>query len=197
MPDMPDDPPGQLKIAWTRLSRVVSHALRHEPWLYELELDAEGWAPVESLLAALRQERPEWSRLTPADLATMIEQASKRRYELQGNRVRAFYGHSLPGRLHRTPSAPPDVLYHGTSPLDLPAILSQGLCPMARQYVHLSRDLDTAREVGRRKALNPVLLTIDARRADEQGVRFYLGNEKVWLADSVPPEFLAPLAPAR
>jgi RNA:NAD 2'-phosphotransferase (TPT1/KptA family) len=23
------------------LSRAVSHALRHEPWLYELELDAE------------------------------------------------------------------------------------------------------------------------------------------------------------
>ena len=25
------------------LSRVVSHALRHEPWLYELELDEDGW----------------------------------------------------------------------------------------------------------------------------------------------------------
>jgi putative RNA 2'-phosphotransferase len=25
------------------LSKVVSHALRHEPWLYELELDEEGW----------------------------------------------------------------------------------------------------------------------------------------------------------
>lgn len=26
-----------------KLSRAVSHALRHEPWLYELELDGEGW----------------------------------------------------------------------------------------------------------------------------------------------------------
>jgi putative RNA 2'-phosphotransferase len=35
------------------LGRVLSHALRHEPWLYELELDADGWVAV----AALREER--------------------------------------------------------------------------------------------------------------------------------------------
>ena len=28
------------------LSRAVSHALRHQPWLYELELDDEGWVQV-------------------------------------------------------------------------------------------------------------------------------------------------------
>jgi putative RNA 2'-phosphotransferase len=28
------------------LSEVFSHALRHEPWLYELELDDEGWASL-------------------------------------------------------------------------------------------------------------------------------------------------------
>ncbi|NTW40943.1 MAG: RNA 2'-phosphotransferase, partial [Cellulomonadaceae bacterium] len=36
------------------LSRVVSHALRHEPWLYELELDEAGWVSVQSLVEALR-----------------------------------------------------------------------------------------------------------------------------------------------
>lgn len=37
-----------------KLSRAVSHALRHEPWLYELELDGEGWTSVDDLLQALR-----------------------------------------------------------------------------------------------------------------------------------------------
>ncbi|WP_276202955.1 hypothetical protein [Jiangella muralis] len=37
------------------LTRVVSHALRYEPWLYELELDDESWAPVDQLLATLRE----------------------------------------------------------------------------------------------------------------------------------------------
>ena len=33
---------------WADLSEAVSHALRHEPWLYELELDDAGWAPVDA-----------------------------------------------------------------------------------------------------------------------------------------------------
>lgn len=29
-----------------KVSKVVAHALRHEPWRYELELDEAGWVPV-------------------------------------------------------------------------------------------------------------------------------------------------------
>jgi putative RNA 2'-phosphotransferase len=57
---------------WAELSRAVSHALRHEPWLYELELDDEGWAPVDALVTALSQE-PRWRALSRAQLETMIE----------------------------------------------------------------------------------------------------------------------------
>jgi hypothetical protein len=42
----------------SNLSRAVSHALRHEPWFYELELDAEGWASVDDVVAGLRSEKP-------------------------------------------------------------------------------------------------------------------------------------------
>ena len=51
-----------------QISRVVSHALRHEPWVYELELDDEGWTDVESLLAALRAESAAWGGLVADDL---------------------------------------------------------------------------------------------------------------------------------
>jgi putative RNA 2'-phosphotransferase len=43
--------------SYDNLSRAVSHALRHEPWIYELELDQEGWADVGALLTALGQIR--------------------------------------------------------------------------------------------------------------------------------------------
>lgn len=46
------------------LSRAVSHALRHEPWLYELELDEEGWAPIDQLLDAPREKGGGWRRST-------------------------------------------------------------------------------------------------------------------------------------
>jgi hypothetical protein len=72
---------------YVQLSRVLSHALRHEPWLYELELDADGWTQVEAVLAALREERSDWRDLTPADLVEMMRRASKQRYELAEGRI--------------------------------------------------------------------------------------------------------------
>ncbi|MCL4195361.1 MAG: RNA 2'-phosphotransferase [Thermoguttaceae bacterium] len=68
---------GAPRLNLVELSRTVSHALRHEPWLYELELDEEGWTPVDGVLSALRGERHEWRSLTEADLARMIEASSK------------------------------------------------------------------------------------------------------------------------
>jgi putative RNA 2'-phosphotransferase len=173
-----------------RLSKTVSHALRHAPWLYELELDGEGWVPVDTLLAALRGHRPEWRALTEEDLAEMVAQSDKQRYEMQGKRIRALYGHSLPQKLAKTPAEPPAILYHGTSALALPAIQAEGLKPMSRQYVHLSTDETTARQVARRKREPSIILRVRAAEAHRQGIPFYAGNDLVWLADHVPPEFL-------
>jgi putative RNA 2'-phosphotransferase len=174
-----------------KLSRVMSHALRHEPWLYELELDNEGWTDVEALLVALRQEAPAWSTLSERDLLDVIADSSKQRHEMAGGRVRALYGHSLPGKLRRTAAEPPGQLFHGTSPEAAARIMESGLMPMGRQYVHLSVDRAMADAVGGRKAKSPVILTVRARDAWAVGVPFYAGNDKVWLADRVPPAFLA------
>lgn len=70
-------------------------------------------------------------------------------------------------------------------------ILSEGLQPMARQYVHLSIDSDTANLVGKRKDSKSVLLKVQAERASNDGVRFYQGNKVVWLADYVPSKFIS------
>lgn len=174
-----------------KLSRVMSHALRHEPWLYELELDDEGWTDVEALLAALRQESPSWSTLGANDLLEVIGSSSKQRHEIAAGRIRALYGHSVPGKLHRTAAEPPALLFHGTSAKASLQILENGLMPMGRQYVHLSVDRAMADAVGGRKAKSPIILTVRAHDAWAAGVVFYAGNDKVWLADQVPPAFLA------
>ena len=98
------------------LSKAVSHALRHEPWLYELELDDAGWTPVDALVSALSHE-PRWRDLSRAQLETMIERSPKQRHEIDGSRIRALYGHSVPGRIAKTPGMPPAVLFHGPTRL--------------------------------------------------------------------------------
>ncbi|MEN9665337.1 MAG: hypothetical protein RLZZ326_1700, partial [Planctomycetota bacterium] len=97
------------------LSRVLSHALRHEPWQYDIEIDASGWVGLPELIEMLRTKRPEWSDLTEADLEDMIRDSSKGRHEIHDGRIRALYGHSIPGRLVRSQVPPPEMLYHGTS----------------------------------------------------------------------------------
>jgi putative RNA 2'-phosphotransferase len=172
------------------LSRSVSHALRHAPWLYELELDNEGWTSVDSLLSALRRERPEWRQVHEGDLRLMIENSDKRRHQIRAGQIRALYGHSVPGRLKRARGTPPSILFHGTSLDAVSQIKSCGIKPMGRQYVHLSVDRVTAIQVGRRKSQTPVILCVHAAKADSSGVAFYEGNERVWLVDFLPPEFL-------
>lgn len=62
--------------------------------------------------------------------------------------------------------------------------------PRSRQYVHLSADTQTALMVGKRRDNAPVLLRINALEAWKNGVTFYIGHEKVWLADAVPPAYI-------
>jgi putative RNA 2'-phosphotransferase len=167
----------------------VSHALRHEPWLYELELDEAGWVSLQSLVDALRCER-DWSSLTVADIEAMVAGASKQRHEIRDGRIRALYGHSLPGRIERVPATPPAELFHGTSPTAAEMIRVDGLRAMGRQFVHLSVNRAAAEAVGARKASEPAIVVVAARAAAEAAVAFYVGNEKVWLADRVPAEFI-------
>ena len=61
---------------------------------------------------------------------------------------------------------------------------------MGRQYVHLSTDKITAEQVGKRKVSEPVILHIRADEAYKAGVSFYRGNDLVWLADMIAPEFI-------
>lgn len=42
-----------------------------------------------------------------------------------------------------------------------------------------------------RKDKHPIILEVNTEKAREEGVKFYLGNEKVWLADEIPSEFIA------
>lgn len=165
-----------------RLSKTVSHALRHEPWRYELELDEAGWTPVADLLAALGVSRER--------LENVVLHNEKQRFELAGDRIRARYGHSVPGRIVKEPGTPPTTLFHGTTTVTAAQILADGLRPMRRQYVHLSVTREMAVSVGSRKGEHVRVLTVDTPAALAAGVQFLRGNELVWLTEHVPAEFI-------
>ena len=68
--------------------------------------------------------------------------------------------------------------------------MEHGLQPRQRQYVHLSADIDTARQVGQRRDNQPVILRVQAEQAAREGILFYHGNDNIWLADVVPARYI-------
>ena len=172
-----------------RYSKFLSLVLRHRPALVDIRLDPAGWAPVDDLLAGLREHDPGWDR---ARLERVVRDNDKQRFEISpdGTRIRARQGHSVDVDLGYEPVEPPERLYHGTVERSLEAIEREGLRPMGRHHVHLSPDVATARRVGGRRG-RPVVLVVDARGLHEVGARFYRTGNDVWLVDRVPAGFLS------
>jgi putative RNA 2'-phosphotransferase len=175
-----------------KLSKFLALILRHQPERFALELDDEGWTSLSEVLEILRG-LPNFRWATRADIMTVVEEGSgdgKRRFQVEEDRIRARYGHSLACPIRYKACTPPSLLYHGTSPGALESIHREGLRPKGRQYVHLSPDLETAVHVGARHAERPVVLTVHAAEAHAAGVVFYRAGEAIYLAKHIPAEFL-------
>lgn len=172
------------------ISKKMSYALRHNPDKYGLKLVEDGSIAVETFLRAMNGIHHFDPPLTEDDIRQIMEHADKQRFAIEDGRIRALYGHSFQIKVNHKQADPPDVLYHGTAHRFLDSITEKGLLPMGRQYVHLSADIDTAEQVGHRRDSNPVIFVIDAKKASEDGITFYIGNDKVWLADRIPPEYI-------
>lgn len=170
-----------------RLSKFLSGALRHFPDDAGLELDDRGWTDLDDLAAAATRK---YGWAGPERVEAVVETDPKGRFEREGGRVRAAYGHSVDVNLEKEDGDVPDRLYHGTAPENAAAIRAEGLRPMARQEVHLSETPAEAREVGRRHAPDPVVFEVDARRMVEDGRRVTKRGEGVYAADEVPPKYL-------
>jgi putative RNA 2'-phosphotransferase len=168
-----------------RVSKRLSHVLRHQPASVGLTLDAAGWVAVDALLEALH--------LTRAQLEHVVATNDKQRFAFDdtGTRIRASQGHSRPVELGYRPEKPPDVLFHGTVERFLPAILAEGLVPGRRHAVHLSPDVATARSGGGRRG-RPVVLRVDAAGMAAAGHTFTRSANGVWLTGTVPPAYLDP-----
>ena len=130
------------------------------------------------------------------DLELVVIQNDKNRFEWdrQNGRIRARQGHSVPVDLGLQPVIPPEVLYHGTTEEALDQIFREGLLPMRRQAVHLSRTVEVALDVaGRRGRGQAVILAINARGLATRNIPVWESTNGVFLVDVVPPELLSRL----
>lgn len=178
--------PAEMSRDDTTLSKTLSYWLRHKPEAAGLALDPAGWVRVDTVLTALEAEGRRVDRDT---LLRVVATNDKARFELSADAglIRARQGHSVAVAGDWARSMPPEHLWHGTVETVMPAILMQGLRPMARHHVHLSPDPETAARVGARRG-RPVVLRIAAGRLAAGGQPFWVTGNGVWLAETVPPD---------
>ncbi|MGV9756272.1 RNA 2'-phosphotransferase [Streptomyces tricolor] len=169
-----------------RVSKYLSRHLRHQPEQIGLTPDPGGWVEIDTLIAAATAHG---FRFTRAELDHVVATNDKRRFVIEGGRIRASQGHSIAVDLGLPPATPPPYLYHGTVARHLDAIRREGLRPMTRHAVHLSADRETATRVGARRG-RPVVLSIDAGAMHRDGHVFHVSANGVWLTSAVPPRYL-------
>lgn len=166
-----------------KLSVFISLVLRHKPNAANIVLDEHGWANVEELLNGIN----ETGRKIDMDiLKKIVATDNKQRYSFNQDKtlIRANQGHSIPVDVELKEQEPPKFLYHGTVTRFLDAILNDGLKPMSRLYVHLSKDIETALKVGKRHG-DPVVLKVCGGDMYKDGYKFYLSENGVWLTKKV------------
>ncbi|WP_075617973.1 RNA 2'-phosphotransferase [Paenisporosarcina indica] len=172
-----------------KLSKKISYALRHAPWEFGLELDNQGWVKLQFLLEALNKNK-DFSKVTEDQILKLIRISDKKRFEVLDGKIRAIYGHSISQKIQRVASEPPEFLFHGTTNNNVESIFKNGLNPILRQYVHLSPEVETAFQVGKRRDISPVILKIRAKEAFIAGIHFYYCNDKVWISNSIPTNYI-------
>ena len=177
-------------------SKFISLILRHKPETIGISLDEHGWAEVKALIEGINASGNH--HLDVDLLEKIVRTDEKQRYSFNDDHtlIRANQGHSIPVDVELEEKTPPAILYHGTGEKYTASIDAAGLIPKSRLYVHLSSDIETAKKVGSRHG-KPVIYTVNCAKMAEDGYKFFLSANKVWLTKEVPVLYLSKVIKAK
>ena len=173
---------------YSSTSKFISLVLRHHPDVVGISLDNHGWADVKQFIAGIKKAG---HKINMDILEEIVRTDEKGRYSFNEDKtlIRANQGHSIHVDVELQEKEPPEILYHGTAGRSLGKILSDGLKPMGRLYVHLSKDIDTALQVGQRHG-KQIVLKVHSGEMYRNGIKFYLSENGVWLVNNVETKYL-------
>ena len=174
------------------VSIFLALILRHKPEQAGISLDKHGWANVDDLVNGIAKK---YQGFNIDILEEIVRTDNKQRYSFNEDHtlVRANQGHSIPVDVELERVEPPEYLYHGTGWKYVNSIGIFGLLPKSRLYVHLSADVDTAINVGKRHCKEnetPLVYRIKSGLMHREGFTFYKSVNGVWLTEEVPIEYM-------
>jgi len=169
-----------------KTAKLISLILRHKPETVGLTLDSKGRTKIDDLIKAMNDYGIPINREL---LLQIVETDDKTRFIIDGEYIYAAQGHSIKVEVELEKKEPPDILYHGTATRNMDSIFKAGIQHRNRNYVHLSSNIETATKVGSRHG-EIIILIVDSKRMHEDGHKFYISKNNVWLVDQVPKEYI-------
>lgn len=166
-----------------RIGKYITLLLRHKPEKEHLDMDKNGYVDVSQLITRLKITDEELSEIVDTDNKTRFS------YSVSKKKIRCNQGHSIDVDVELDVVQPPDVLYHGTAWKSVQSIFKSGIDKRERLHVHLSADLETAEKVGKRHG-KLFVFRIDTKQMFEDGIKFYLSANKVWLTDFINTKYI-------
>lgn len=171
----------------TKISKSLSYWLRHRPEAIGITIKKNGWVDVKELLEKAKKE----ITFDFNELKEVVQNCEKQRFSLSEDfcEIKANQGHSIDVKIKFKEITAPPVLYHGTVDKFMDSIKKKGLIPGNRHHVHLSKDIETATSVGSRRG-HPVILEINSNKMQDEGFKFFISDNGVYLTDIVPPKYI-------
>lgn len=163
-------------------SKYLSYLLRHHPEDAGCDIDKFGWVDVATLIrnSDFNRER----------LSLIVSEDTRYEFSSDGEKIRAFHGHSVKGVEPYIKVEPKGIIFHGTSQKNYEQIQKDGaIWGMSRNYVHLSYDETVAKAIGSRHG-KPVILVIDAVQMIKDGYQFYDSGDNVVLIKEIPVNYI-------
>jgi putative RNA 2'-phosphotransferase len=165
-------------------SRKISYLLRHNP--EDLVMDKKGWVKSNDLITKLG--------ITMSELKSIVENNDKKRFAFNDDesKIRASQGHSekLGLKVDYKEVQFPEFYFHGTATVNVDSIMKNGLHSQSRSHVHLSKNEQTAEQVGLRHSKDIKILLIDGKQMKRDGLKIYQSDNGVILVDEVAPRYI-------
>jgi putative RNA 2'-phosphotransferase len=170
------------------LARMLTYMLGHRPDEFGLVLSDEGFVSLKQVHQALMAE-PGWGFVRRRHLEEVAALSQPPRFEVAAEQIRSLL--PTPARLRRPAGdLPPALLYLARPPKVQARVWEEGLKPPPGQELVLAVRPELALKLGRRRAPQPVLVTIQARAAAQTGLTFQRYCEELFLAPALPRVFL-------
>jgi putative RNA 2'-phosphotransferase len=175
-----------MKCIQRTLAKTISYIGYHSPGDYGLFWDDNGTMPWKEFHWALQRE-PDLGFVRASTLHELRQLGFSLPFVLDGRLLRLRDG------VTHTPYPlviPPSRLYYACLRKNLQHAREFGLVSHERRYVAVASQQTLAVSIARRRDPQPVLIEIQAAKAEHDGIAFRLAGEYLYLVEALPSEYL-------